>query len=137
MKGQARRTSPDFDAETRALSDSPVFHALIAEGRASRTEGWTPVSELNAKKPLPADAAAFGRAYSLAMSALEEVQGSTASNSQGLLVRTVLSAIDVLRGKGTAEQLAREAGVPARSVRVVVLAMKAATKTSPVFASAG
>lgn len=113
-----------------------MFRALIAEGRASRAEGWTSLEELNAKKPLPADAAAFGRAYSLAMSALEDVQGSAASGSQGLLVRTVLSAIDVRRGQGTAVQLAKEAGVPARSVQAVVLAMEAAARTSPVLASA-
>jgi hypothetical protein len=139
MKQPAREKKPPSkpDAETRALSGSPVFQALIAEGRASRAEGWTSVEELNAKKPLPVDAAAFGQTYSLAMAALEEVQGSTASDSQGLLVRTVLSAVDVLRGKGTVEQLAREAGVPARSVRAVALAMETADRTSPVLANAG
>jgi len=112
------------DAETRALSSSPVFQALIAEARASAVDAATvPLDDREHRT----DEREFAEAYSRALDLLETSQGAEVTDQQGRTLRAVLTALDYVRGRGTVEQLAREAGVPVRSVRVIAAALSAAS----------
>src|SRR5947209_7297383 len=103
-------TEQKMDAETRALSRSPVFQELNAEGRASAAEGTLTLEELERRRPTSPEDREFAAAYGRALDLLEQAQGSEVTDAQGRTLRAVLSAVDHRRGRGTVQRLARDAG---------------------------
>lgn len=117
----------ELDAETRALISNPVFHELIAEGRADIAAGRTvTLEELDRRDPPSPEEREFAEAYSRALDLLEAAQGREVDDGQARTMLAVLSALEHVRGRGTVEQLAKDAGVSARSIRVVAAALKGA-----------
>lgn len=120
-----------MDAETRALSRSPVFRELIAEGRASLAEGGLSPEELEREHPVSELDKAYAAAFGAALDRLEEAQGSEVTDEQGRLLALILTAGDYARGRAPLDRLAEASGIDQPTLRAAAVALEALGVKAP------
>jgi hypothetical protein len=120
-----------MDAETGAVSRSPVFRELIAEGRAGLADGGLSPEERERGPPVSELDGAYAAAFGAALDRLEEVRGSEVTDEQGRLLTRILTAGDYARGRAPLDRLAEASGIDEPTLRAAAVALEARGVEAP------
>jgi hypothetical protein len=116
-------SQPTADAEGRALSRSPVFRALLEEGRADKEQGGLTPEDLDRLHPLSDLDREYAKAFGAALDRLEEAQGAEVTDEQARLLKLILTAADYARGRAPLDRLAEDSGIDEPTLHAAAAAL--------------